>query len=79
MELLAERNKTHGPFKDVAETTMAIRAQFHNTTNWKNLTARQAMCLEEIAHKISRILAGDPNFEDHWKDISGYAILATQP
>jgi hypothetical protein len=29
-----------------------------------------------IAHKIGRIMAGDPNFHDHWADLSGYAELA---
>jgi len=24
-----------------------------------------------IAHKISRVLADDPDFENHWKDIAG--------
>jgi hypothetical protein len=24
-------------------------------------------------HKIARILHGDPNFEEHWADVAGYA------
>ena len=28
-----------------------------------------------FAHKIGRILVGDPNHRDHWDDISGYAVL----
>jgi hypothetical protein len=39
------------------------------------MTASQREALEMIAHKISRILAGDPHFADHWTDISGYARL----
>ena len=31
--------------------------------------------LEMIAHKISRILNGDPNYDDSWVDIAGYAQL----
>lgn len=29
-----------------------------------------------IAHKIGRILNGDPNYRDSWDDIAGYAKLA---
>lgn len=32
--------------------------------------------LEMIAHKVGRILAGNPHFEDHWADIAGYARLS---
>ena len=32
-----------------------------------------------IAHKIGRILAGDPSFQDHWADIAGYATLIINP
>jgi len=28
-----------------------------------------------IAHKIGRILNGDPNYADSWIDIAGYAKL----
>jgi hypothetical protein len=28
-----------------------------------------------IAHKIGRILNGDPNYADSWIDIAGYAQL----
>lgn len=31
--------------------------------------------LEMIAHKIARILNGDPNYADNWHDIAGYATL----
>lgn len=36
----------------------------------------QRESLSMIFHKIGRILAGDPNFRDHWDDIAGYAKLA---
>ncbi len=30
-----------------------------------------------IAHKIGRIVSGNPNVQDHWDDIAGYAKLAS--
>lgn len=28
-----------------------------------------------IAHKLGRIINGDPNYSDSWHDIAGYAKL----
>jgi hypothetical protein len=44
-------------------------------TNWALLSASQKEALEMIAHKIGRILNGDPNYDDSWRDIAGYAEL----
>jgi hypothetical protein len=38
----------------------------------------QVEALEMIAHKIGRILSGDPNHQDHWDDIAGYAKLVSE-
>jgi len=46
-----------------------------NQPGWKNLNAMQRESLDMIAHKIGRILAGNPNFKDHWVDGSGYFEL----
>jgi hypothetical protein len=35
----------------------------------------QREALEMIAHKIARIVNGDPNYADSWLDIAGYAQL----
>ena len=42
---------------------------------WNSLAPDQRECLEMIAHKIGRILNGDPNYDDSWRDIVGYAQL----
>jgi hypothetical protein len=74
-ELLVERGKTHGDYTVHARITCNIKAMMHNEDNWKGLKATQAESLDMIAHKIGRILAGDPDFRDHWDDIAGYAKL----
>jgi hypothetical protein len=28
-----------------------------------------------VAHKIARIINGDPNYSDSWVDVAGYAKL----
>jgi len=35
----------------------------------------QDEALDMIAHKIGRIVNGDPDYEDSWRDIAGYATL----
>jgi len=40
------------------------------------MSASHREALEMIAHKIGRILNGDPNYADSWHDIAGYAKLA---
>ena len=31
--------------------------------------------LEMLAHKVARILNGNPDYVDSWHDVSGYATL----
>ena len=74
--ILTDRGKTHGDYSRHAATTQCLKSVMRHTLNWGDLTPDQTEALEMIAHKIGRILNGDPNHEDHWVDISGYATLA---
>jgi hypothetical protein len=42
---------------------------------WAQLADDQREALDMIVHKIGRILNGDPNYQDSWQDIVGYAKL----
>lgn len=42
---------------------------------WEHLSPVQRQALTVIADKIARILSGDPNYDDNWHDIQGYAKL----
>lgn len=80
IELLNERSKTHGPYELHAGIAQQIKAVMHlqyqnQYACWAKLTESQRESLDMIAHKIGRILAGDPDFRDHWDDIAGYAKL----
>lgn len=79
-EILAERGRVYGDFTKHAEITQSIKAiiNVHNVRNdgGPKLSANQQEALEMIAHKIGRILNGDPNYRDSWDDIAGYAKLA---
>lgn len=41
----------------------------------KDLADDQYEALDMIAHKIARIINGDPDYADSWDDIAGYAKL----
>ncbi len=74
--LLAEREKTHGKFDNHAYFSQSLKNIMQNPSgNWPALSQCQKESLDMIAHKIARILAGDPNHKDHWDDIVGYARL----
>jgi hypothetical protein len=77
-DLLAERGKVHGEFKDHARVTQGLKLVMYNETRYGLLPAHHREALEMIVHKIGRVIAGDPNHRDHWDDIAGYARLVSQ-
>lgn len=69
------KQKTHGNYKDTAETSQNLKSVMAAGKNWDALRPTQREALEMIAVKIARVLSGDANFRDHWDDIEGYAEL----
>lgn len=76
--LLNERDKTHGGFRVNSSVSQRIKDIIRSEPTYANLTSPQKESLDMIAHKISRIIAGDPNFADHWDDLAGYAKLPSE-
>jgi len=72
---LEQRGKTYGEFKEHARITQNIKHAMYYSPNWSNLSYDKQEALEMIAHKIGRILNGDPEYHDSWHDIAGYATL----
>ena len=72
---LAERGKRYGDFAGHAGVTQRIKAAIVSAPRYSRLTPSQREALDMIAHKIGRILNGDPNYPDSWHDIAGYATL----
>jgi hypothetical protein len=75
--LLEEREKTHGSFMAHATATQQIK-QVIAAWRHTDLLPEHAEALDMIAHKMGRILTGDPMFPDHWDDIAGYAVLGSR-
>lgn len=72
---LNERGSRYGKFKNHAEVTQMLKSVMFNFREDLNLEPDQREALEMIAHKIGRIINGDPNYADSWIDIAGYAKL----
>ena len=72
---LKERGKRYGSFKEHARITQSIKTAMINSPNWNSLSPDKRESLDMIAHKIGRILNGDPNYIDNWRDIVGYSEL----
>lgn len=89
---LAERGGRYGSFVGHAEITQHLKrvmqeyhkkapligGETHLVRAWDCLTDSQREALEMIAHKIGRILNGDPCYDDSWVDIAGYAQLVAK-
>ena len=75
MDIINERAKTHGLYKHTAAWSQSIKDMFRGSPNWQHMNDGQKEALEMIAVKLARLLNGNPQFPDHWDDISGYGKL----
>jgi hypothetical protein len=74
---LAERGTRYGKFSGHAEIAQRLKGvmRTYEAKRGCDLDPDQREALDMIAHKIARILNGDPNYADSWVDIAGYAKL----
>ncbi len=72
---LVERGNRYGPFDGHAKITWSLKRAMFNTPRYSHMADDQKEALDMIAHKIGRILNGDPDYADSWIDIAGYAKL----
>ena len=72
---LKERGNRYGEFPDHAHITQGIKRAMVDSKNWDELPDDMKEALEMVAHKIGRILNGDPNYHDSWHDGIGYLKL----
>lgn len=75
--ILEARGKEYGKFTEHARITQKFKDMMSRTPKWAGLNDDQKESLEMIAHKIGRILNGNPNNQDSWADIAGYAKLVS--
>jgi len=75
--ILDERGARYGTFTGHAEVTQGLKRFMATELAKRNkvLADDQWESLEMIAHKVGRIINGDPDYADSWDDIAGYAKL----
>lgn len=76
--VLNERGTTHGDFEANGKIMQELKDALRQHPGWMHLNPYQREALEMIQHKIGRILCGDCNYFDHWRDIAGYARLVEE-
>lgn len=82
MPVLAEREKTHGSFADVARVAQALKnvlnAGRHSRLIPQTYSFIQLESEDLICTKLARACMGNPNEPDHWLDIIGYCTLVLE-
>jgi len=73
--VLDERGKTHGDFVAQATISQEIKDSLKTGAQYHRMTSAQREVVDMIAHKLSRLVSGNPDFDDHMVDIIGYANL----
>ena len=78
--ILSERGSRYGEFDVHAFITQGIKEVMQDSPNWRanKLTPGMKEALEMVAHKIGRILNGDPFYKDSWVDVEGYVHLVSK-
>lgn len=76
-EIIAERGNRYGAFAAQAEIAVHLKESLRAfvTLRGTGLRPDQIEALDMILLKISRLVNGDPNHLDGWRDIAGYATL----
>lgn len=76
-DLVDERADKYGKFRDLSEVSQRFKESLHYSliARDKRLAPDQQEALEVILHKFARIINGDSDYVDNWKDIAGYATL----
>lgn len=74
-DTLAERGSRYGEFPEHAFITQELKRTMHDNMNWDGLDVDMKEALDMVAHKIGRIINGDPQYIDSWTDIIGYTRL----
>lgn len=76
--ILEERGSRYGSFDEHARITQDIKDALVSGESWAAMSPSMKEALEMVAHKMGRIVNGDPTYKDLWTDIIGYTKLVEQ-
>lgn len=75
---LNEREHTHGDYAQTALIAQKLKAVIEHSGKFIHMHEVQRESLHLICTKLARIISGNNNDPDHWKDIAGYANLVSE-
>lgn len=75
---LDQRGGRYGRFTNNALTTEQLIGCLDDHDAWAEMEPYQREALRMICHKMARIICGDPDYDDSWRDIAGYASLVVE-
>lgn len=76
-DILDDRAKDYGKFIEGAEIMQMLKRVVHNAIEQRGtpLAFDQREAIDMIIHKLGRIINGNPDKVDSWRDVAGYATL----
>ena len=74
-ETLEQRGNNYGDYRDVAYAAQELKKTLRYSKSWHSMEPYMQESLDMICNKMSRIVNGNPYYDDSWHDIAGYATL----
>ena len=74
-ETLEQRGNNYGDYRDVAYVAQELKKTLRYSKSWHSMEPYMQESLDMICNKMSRIVNGNPYYDDSWHDICGYATL----
>ena len=75
---LEQRGNNYGDYREVAFTAQEMKLALRRTKSWPHMEAYMQESLDMMCNKMSRIVNGNPYYDDSWVDIAGYATLVVK-
>lgn len=76
-QTLKSRGNTYGDFSDNASVAQMVKDALKTGKGWETLRPVHKEALDQMASKMSRIVTGDPEYQDNWDDIGGFAKITS--
>lgn len=76
--ILEERGAKYGNWTDECNMIHDVMATFGGGGGYASMNNGQKEAFRRIVGKLARLANGDPNHDDSWIDVAGYAQLGSR-
>jgi hypothetical protein len=77
-DTLDKRAKNYGVYTRVSIVSQNLKEILRSGAAWEMTEPYMRESLDMICNKLSRIVNGNPYYDDSWHDIAGYATLVEE-